>query len=694
MFLSSISASRTLTRGPVTGWALALTAMSTTVFASGKQVLDEIVVTGQYVSEIGVADSANVGTVTQEQIAARTVYRPGELLETTPGLIVSQHSGEGKANQYYLRGFNLDHGTDLRSTVDGMLVNERSHSHGQGWTDLNFLIPELATGLEYKKGPYYASEGDFASAGAVSVKYADMLDRGIASIGVGQNGFKRVLVADSPGVEGGHLLYALELEHNDGPFVHPDDYRKINGVLRFSGGDRVDGFNITAMGYKAQWNSTDQIPQRAIDSGFISNRFNAIDPTDGGESHRYSFSGAWHRVTDMSLAKVTAYVIDYRLNLFSDFTYFLDNPVNGDQFNQPDRRVTTAINASYTQRLAPGGLESDDTVGLQIQNDNIHNGLYSTEARQRLSTTRQDHIVETSVDVYLENTTHWLPTFRTVAGIREDFYRFDVASNIDVNSGKTSEQRTSPKLNLIFGPWAKTEYYVNAGAGFHSNDARGTTITVDPKTGAPADRVTPLVRSPGAEVGARTAIIPDLQSSLTFYVLDFDSELIFQGDAGTTSAGRPSRRTGGEFANYYELNDWLTVDADLAYARARFRNFDAVGERIPGAVEGVASLALAIDHVGPYYGEIGYRYFGPRPLIEDNSVRSKSTATINAHVGYKVNSTNRVEVEGFNLTNRQASAIDYYYTSRLPSEPAAGVNDIHFHPIESRSFRFNYVSNF
>ena len=694
MFLSSISASRTLTRGPVTGWALALTAMSTTVFASGKQVLDEIVVTGQYVSEIGVADSANVGTVTQEQIAARTVYRPGELLETTPGLIVSQHSGEGKANQYYLRGFNLDHGTDLRSTVDGMLVNERSHSHGQGWTDLNFLIPELATGLEYKKGPYYASEGDFASAGAVSVKYADMLDRGIASIGVGQNGFKRVLVADSPGVEGGHLLYALELEHNDGPFVHPDDYRKINGVLRFSGGDRVDGFNITAMGYKAQWNSTDQIPQRAIDSGFISNRFNAIDPTDGGESHRYSFSGAWHRVTDMSLAKVTAYVIDYRLNLFSDFTYFLDNPVNGDQFNQPDRRVTTAINASYTQRLAPGGLESDDTVGLQIQNDNIHNGLYSTEARQRLSTTRQDHIVETSVGVYLENTTHWLPTFRTVAGIREDFYRFDVASNIDVNSGKTSEQRTSPKLNLIFGPWAKTEYYVNAGAGFHSNDARGTTITVDPKTGAPADRVTPLVRSTGAEVGARTAIIPDLQSSLTFYVLDFDSELIFQGDAGTTSAGRPSRRTGGEFANYYKLNDWLTVDADLAYARARFRNFDAVGERIPGAVEGVASLALAIDHVGPYYGEIGYRYFGPRPLIEDNSVRSKSTATINAHVGYKVNSTNRVEVEGFNLTNRQASAIDYYYTSRLPSEPAAGVNDIHFHPIESRSFRFNYVSNF
>ncbi len=673
---------------------LGLASLSSPLWAGGKQVLQEIVVTAQQITETGVADSANVGTVTQEQLAARTVYRPGELLETTPGLIVSQHSGEGKANQYYLRGFNLDHGTDLRTTVDGMLVNERSHSHGQGWTDLNFLVPELATGLEYKKGPYYASEGDFASAGAVSVNYANVLNAGIASVGLGQNGFKRVLLADSPGVQGGHVLYALELEHNDGPFTHPDDYRKLNGVLRFSRGDLADGFNVTAMGYRAKWNSSDQIAQRAIDSGFISGRFDAIDPTDGGESHRYSFSGAWHRATGLGLAKLNAYVIDYQLNLFSNFTYFLDNPINGDQFNQPDRRVTTGLNASYTRELPFAGLESQSTIGLQVQNDNIHNGLYSTHARQRLSTTRQDHIIESSLGLYLDNTTHWMEKFRTVVGIRGDYYRFNVTSNIGINSGNTSAQRTSPKLNFIFGPWDATEYYLNLGEGFHSNDARGTTITLDPKTGAATDRVTPLVRSRGAEVGGRTRIIPGLQSSLTWYVLDFDSELIFQGDAGTTSAGRPSRRTGLEFANYYNLNDWLTIDADLAYARARFRNFDPVGERIPGAVEGVASLALAIDHVGSWYGEIGYRYFGPRPLIEDNSVRSKSTATINAHVGYKINPHNRLEVEGFNLANRQASAIDYYYTSRLPGEPAAGVNDIHFHPIESRSVRFNFVSNF
>jgi outer membrane cobalamin receptor len=235
--------------------------------AGGEQVLERVVVTGQATpSLVGVADSANVGTVSQKQLEARTVYRTGELLESAPGLSVSQHSGEGKANQFYLRGFNLDHGTDLRTTVDGVLVNQRSHSHGQGWTDLNFVIPELATGLEYKKGPYYASEGDFSSAGTVSLKYANTLPKGIASVGFGQNGYRRGVLANSGETAGGNLLYALELMHNNGPFVHPDDYRKFNAVLRYSRGDLANGFTVTGMAYKAKWNATDQIAQRAIAS--------------------------------------------------------------------------------------------------------------------------------------------------------------------------------------------------------------------------------------------------------------------------------------------------------------------------------------------------------------------------------------------------------------------------------------------
>ena len=658
---------------------------------SAEITLPLVTVEGSRNSQLGIADSANTGVVTQKQLESRTVYRPGELLEVTPGLVVSQHSGEGKANQFYLRGFNLDHGTDLRTTIDGMLVNQRSHAHGQGWTDLNFLIPELTTLLEYRKGPYYASEGDFASAGAVSVLYADQLDHGIASIGLGQKGYRRFLLADSPKVGAGNLLYALELYHNDGPFLRPDDYRKINGVLRYSQGTDTTGFNVTAMAYSANWNATDQIPKRGVDSGEL-DRFGEVDPSDGGKASRYSLSGAWHNKTTLGSTRVNAYVVRQKLDLYSNFTYFLDDPINGDQFNQPDQRTTTGVKASHTLQSELMGKTSETTFGVQFENDNIFNGLHSTIARQRLSTTRQDHIVESSVGLYVENTTSWSDWFRTVAGLRGDTYRFKVASSDPANSGTANGSIASPKLGLIFGPWSKTEYYLNVGSGFHSNDARGTTITVDPKSGDPADKVPPLVRSRGLEAGVRTEFIRGLQSALSIYQLDFASELVFEGDAGTTSAGRPSRRVGFEFSNYYKPLDWMTIDADVSFARARFRDSDPAGSRIPGAVEGVASIALAVDR-GPYFGAVQYRYFGPRPLIEDNSVRSKSTATFNARLGYKINKSTRVQLEGFNVTNRQSSAIDYYYTSRLQGE-ADAVNDTHFHPIEPRTFRLTFTKNF
>ena len=667
----------------------------TSAWAGGEQALEKVEIIGKASTNLlGVADSANVGTVTKAQLDARTVYRPGELLEATPGLVVSQHSGEGKANQFYLRGFNLDHGTDLRTTVDGMIVNQRSHAHGHGWTDLNFIIPELATGLEYKKGPYYASEGDFSSAGAVSLKYANTLPKGIADLSFGQNGYRRAALANSSVVGDGNLLYAFEALHNDGPFVHQDNYRKVNAVLRYSLGNAGEGLSVTGMAYQAKWNATDQITQRAVDSQLISSRFDAIDPTDGGNSHRYSVSGEWHRATETTSTKVNAYVIGWQLNLFSNFTYFLDDPVNGDQFHQPDKRTTSAVNARHTWQMPWGGRDSENTVGVQFQNDNIFNGLYNTQARQILSTTRADHIVESSVGLYAENATRWTDWFRTVVGVRGDSYRFTVRSNNALNSGKATATIANPKLNLIFGPWAETEFYVNMGRGFHSNDARGATIAVDPKTGDPADKVPGLVRAKGNEVGVRTSIIPGLQTALSVYQLDIASELIFAGDAGTTEAGRPSRRTGFELANYYKLDNWLTIDADLAFARSRFKDADPVGNRIRGSVEGVASIALALDNIGPYFGALQWRYFGPRPLIEDNSVRSSSTATFNGRIGYKINKDLRVELEGYNLMDRKAAAIDYFYTSRLQGEPAGGVNGVHFHPLESRSFRLSINANF
>lgn len=659
-------------------------------------MLERVIVESSRTSLLGEAESANSGIVTRQQLEARTVYRNGDVLEAMPGLIVSQHSGEGKANQFYLRGFNLDHGTDLRTTVDGMIVNQRSHAHGQGWTDLNFLIPEIVRRLEYRKGTYYAAEGDFSSAGAANVVYANTLDRGIASIGVGQYGYRRTLLAASPAMAGGNLLYALELFHNDGPFTHPDDYRKLNGVLRYSQGNEANGFNVTGMAYRGAWNATDQLPKRAVDTGQIQ-RFDAIDPSDGGTAHRYSLSAAWHRTTAAASTHINGYVIRNETDLYSNFTYFLDDPVNGDQFNQRDRRTTTGLNLSHGVFHRLFGRTTMTTVGMQLQSDNIFNGLFSTVQRQLLSTTRRDHIVESSVGTYVENTTNWTEKFRTLAGLRYDAYRFKVDSDNPANSGTVNDGIASPKLSFVLGPWSKTEYYFNVGRGFHSNDARGTTITVDPKDPAAAvGKVPGLVRSNGIEVGVRTEIVPGLESAVSLYRLDFDSELIFVGDAGTTQASRPSRRIGIELNNHYRATRWLTIDGDLAYARARFRGDDpTVGNRIPGAVEGVASLAVAVDNIGPWFGALQFRYFGPRPLIEDNSVRSKGTASLNGRIGYKITRNTRVQLEGFNLTNRQDSAIDYFYESRLATEPIGSrTADIHFHPIESRSLRITFVTNF
>jgi hypothetical protein len=655
-------------------------------------VIQRVLVEGSRNSEIGLVDSASAGSIDQKALAARTTYRPGDVLEAVPGLVVSQHSGEGKANQFYLRGFNLDHGTDLATFVDDMPVNQRSHSHGQGWTDLNFLMPELVSKLDYQKGPYSPRTGDFASAGAAEIGYVNRLVRDVLTVTAGQDGYGRVAVAGSPQVGPGTLLYALEVVHNDGPFTSAEDYRKANAVLRFSQGYANNGWSVTAMGSEARWNSTDQIPERAMEAGTLG-RFDAVDPSDGGESKRFSVSGAWRRTDADSASKVSAYIIRNQLALYSNFTYYLDDPVNGDQFAQPDRRVTTGMNAGHTWHRHLGDRTSDWTVGADVQNDNIFNGLVSTVDRKKVAVTRQDHIVETSLGLYVENMTRWTDWLRTTAGLRTNQYRFDVRSSLAANSGDTRDHITSPSLNVALGPWKDTEVYANIGNGFHSNDARGTVTTVDPKTGDAAQPVPGLVRSQGMELGLRTEAVRGMQTALSIYRLDFDSELVFAGDAGTTEAGRPSRRTGIEFSHYYKANKWLSVDVDAAFARARYRDVDPVGNFIPGAVEGVGQLAFTIDKVGPWSGALRLRYFGPRPLIEDDSVRSHASLTLNGRVGYRVSKDLRIELEGFNLTDRQDSAIDYYYASRLKEE-AVAVNDVHFHPIERRSLRLTLTRNF
>ncbi len=663
--------------------------------AAAAQHLPEVQVHGNYINAVGSSDAASQGSVTAKLIESRPTLRPAEVLEFVPGVIVMQHSGDGKANQYFLRGFNLDHGTDFATFVDGMPVNMPTHAHGHGYSDLNWLIPELVDRIDYKKGPYFADEGDFASAGAAHIRQFDALPAGIAAATLGQRGYRRSLVANTSALGDGKLLYALEAAHNDGPWEHPEKFHRLNGVLRYSVGSGDTRASLTGMAYSAGWNATDQIPQRAVDAGLVG-RFGAVDPSDGGQTARYSLSYQQEKIYDDGAFRFNAYAIQSRLDLYSNFSFFLDNAidldpaaVDGDQFQQSERRRVFGLATSRSWNTTLVGRDTTHTIGLQLRHDRLDPvGLYGTVARQRVATLQESVVRETSAGVYAESATQWTPWLRSVAGVRADHFDFRVASSIAQNSGSAGAGIVSPKLSLIFGPWNKTEVFVNLGTGFHSNDARGTTVAVQ--------RVDALVRSKGAELGVRSEIVPGLQSSLALWQLRLASELLFVGDAGDTEANRASKRYGIEWNNHYVAKPWLLIDADLSLSHARFNDGDpgGIGSHVPGAISTVASFGVTVTEHGPWFGQFQLRGFGPRPLVEDNSHRSKATVLAYLRAGYRINKDLKLALDVFNLFDRQASDIDYYYTSRLKGEAAGGVPDIHFHPVEPRSVRLSLTAAF
>ena len=638
--------------------------------------------------------AASAMTISGAEVNVRPFSRVGEALEVVPGLIVTQHSGEGKANQYFLRGFNLDHGTDLAISVDGMPVNMPTHGHGQGYADINFLIPELVQSINVRKGPYFADQGDFASAGAVAIDYVNRLPKNIAELTFGSFGYRRALAAGSTAVGAGTLLAAFEGVGYSGPWDVSDNVRKLNSVLRYSQGTATDGFTLSAMAYSNRWNSTDQVAQRAIDQGLIG-RFGSLDPTDGGTSSRLSLSSNWAQSSQYGQSKINAYAINSSLRLYNNFTYFLDDPVNGDQFSQMDRRTVYGLNASHAFDVRVGGIETQTRIGLQTRGDDIRVGLFRTLQRETLSTVREDSVREGNIGLWADTTARWSDWLRTTVGIREDYFAGSVLSDTPANSGNAQASMTSPKAGIVLGPWYKTEFYGNAGYGLHSNDIRGATITVDPiDKVTPQDRVPLLVRSKGAELGIRTKAVEGLTSSLAVFVLNFDSELLFVGDAGTTEPSRPSRRVGVEWTNQYQVLPWMRLDFDLAYTRARFTDFDPAGNFIPGAPAWVAAGGVTFGGESGWFGALRGRYFGPRPLIEDDSVRSQASLIFNARAGYKFDNGLRLQLDVLNLFNTKTNQIEYYYPSRLPGEPIGGVADRHVHPAEPLAVRLTLAGRF
>jgi hypothetical protein len=673
---------------------LALVA-SSAAWAGGVPTADlgEIEVTAVRTTLLGSPESATDGIVLREQLEHRPVLRTGELLEAVPGLIVTQHSGSGKANQYFLRGFNLDHGTDFATRVDGVPVNMPTHAHGQGYTDVNFVIPELIGSIEYHKGTHHAAEGNFSAAGAAHIRYADSLGGNLLSFTGGEDDYRRAVLAGSPELAGGTVLYGLEYTQTDGPWDLPEDLARKNAVLRYSRGDARDGWSVTAMAYDGEWQSTDQVPLRAIRNGQI-DRFGFIDPTDGGESSRYSLSASWQHASEQSQWNALVYGVDYDLDLFSNFTYFTD-PADGDQFEQLDDRRVYGGSFTYQRDLPLGAFAGQFDAGLELRYDDIDTvGLYRTQARTRFDTIREDQVRQRSSGLWASQRIDWSERFRSTLGVRVDSFNFDVDSDLDLNSGNADDSIVNPKLSLVYTLSERSDVYLNLGGGFHSNDARGTTIRVDPNDGVtPAERVDPLVRAKGGELGMRYAIADGWQLSAALWGLELDSELLFVGDGGTTESNRASRRTGAELALFARPIDFLVVDLDLAWSHARFTDPDPAGDFIPGAVERVASAGLTLNHPSGWFGGARVRYLGSAPLIEDNSVRSDPTTLLNLEAGYDFNAILSVTLSLLNALDSDDNDISYYYDSQLTSETAP-VTDVHLHPVEPRTLRIGLLARF
>lgn len=717
------------------------------------EVLEEISITsGREKNLLGVAGSASQGQVSWQQLEYRNVSRPGEVIEMIPGMIATQHSGSGKANQYFLRGYNLDHGTDFTTVLDGIPVNMPTNAHGQGYMDLNSVIPELVGTIDYGKGPYYAEIGDFSAAGFNKITTRKSLPRGLFRYTGGEFDYNRALLANSNQVGDGNLLYAGEFQFYNGAWAVPENSHKYNGMLRYTLDKENWGMAVNAKGYSNTWTATNQIAQSAIDSGQLG-LYGSLSPSDQGTSNRYSLSANLWNKGDNWKNDANLYALYYDLNLYSNFTGYLNGPW-GDQMNQTEHRIQLGGNSDYVHYDRLFGLDMDNSIGFNFRHDQINGlGLYNTVNRQYLDTISLADVQETTAGAYLKNETHWTEKFRTIAALRADIIDMNVqelangysqssaayagaaATNITAyspaltvgqvgqadpalaaainaaNSGNRSKAMLSPKFSAIFGPWDKTEYYANFGYGYHSNDARGTTYQFDPNFSstmqlASQQTVTPMAWARGGEIGARTNYISGLTSTLTFWYLRSSQELVFAGDDGTTSVNGMSDRYGLELTNFYKFNDWVTMDFDFAQSQAYFVNTPqtvdgqcvsaygpCTGKFVPNSVGTVAAAGLQITAPNGMFGTLRLRHFGNSPLDSNGSIWAPDVNLVTLGLGYKQKDY-RLDFNIFNLLGQDTSDVAYAYQYSSHSNDQVGNYGLVRHPVEPRMARAGFTIYF
>ena len=674
------------------GITTALSITPTFSHAHGTSITDieHIRVKGDVSTKNGAYVSASQGWVSGDTLIERPTLRTGEILEFIPGMMVTQHSGSGKANQYFLRGFNLDHGTDFSVNVDGMPINMRSHGHGQGYSDLNFIIPELIDNLRFFKGTYYANIGDFSSAGGALFSLRNSLQQNVAVFTVGEYGFFRGVALNQLELTHGNIVSAFEYQTYDGPWTDvSEDVRKKNANIRYVTPLADGELSITAMAYDNSWNGADQIPERAVEAGLI-DRLGSLDTQVGGTSSRYSLSANYKS----EALNASLYAIDSNLSLFSNFTYFLDDPTRGDQFEQTDQRNIFGgeIFTVLPLPITPG---SSVTIGSQFQYDDIGNvGLYRTQNLQRFSTTREDTIDSLSGALFAQSNIVLSDSLSLSLGGRYDYLSVDVESDLPANSGDDSDGLFTIKAGLKYLLSDEVTTFINIGQGLHSNDARGATLNIDPVSGESTESSPLLVKSLGYETGINFTDSHTFNVSAALWYLELDSELVYVGDAGFTEASRPSERYGVEFSAYYWINKYVTSDIEAAWTHARFSDsVDGEGDHIEGTVPGVISAGLTYYEQSNQQGlsyALRARYLSSRTVDSNDEISPPSTFIVNTQIRYRATNWD-VVLEVLNTLDSDDHDIDYFYASRLQGEPNEGVEDLHFHPVEPRNIRLSFA---
>ncbi|MFT4672319.1 MAG: outer membrane receptor protein involved in Fe transport [Pseudohongiellaceae bacterium] len=655
--------------------------LSQTTFSQDSDAIDELVIWGRSLQLIGTADSASQGVVGYADFSTRPMARVGELVEVVPGMIATQHSGPGKANQYFLRGFNLDHGSDFSTFFDGMPVNMRTHGHAQGYMDLNFIIPEIIERVDFQKGPYFADTGDFSLAGSSSMKTYDALDDGFTEITLGQRDEIRVVTANSFGFGEGNILYALEHHQTNGFFDLDQDVRKYNGLIKYTGDLGGVPSRVTFSAYDSQWTSTNQVPERALASGQI-DRFGFIDPDLGGESYRYSLAATF----DLNDWNLNLYASSYYMSLINNPTYILNDPVNGDEFEQEDERVLFGGSLHNEAHSELFGIPVKRTVGIDTRYDDVKElNLFNTAGTRRIGSIREDDVEELSIGIFAEFQFSLTDRIRATLGLRNDYFDFDVNALQPDNSGSDSDSLWQPNYGLAYRLTENLELYSNYGRGFHSNDVRAAVNSIDPVTGDPTEKQDVLVQGEGGEIGFRFDTLTGFNIAFAYFELATDSELVFVGDAGTTEPSDPTRRSGVEINSFWQITEELVFDFTAAKTTGHFRGLPSNADSITDAHEEVAGAGLTYVGNNGLTASVRIRHFGDAALSGDESILKDSSTLVNLGVSYSSSSW-ELGVDVLNIFDATDDDIAYFFESRLPNE-SAGIEDIHFHPSNPRSVR-------